>query len=68
MHGDANFQNPLGFQMPDERKRELVEFAAKTDAPIENGVYNELYFGMRIRALKSYRSGSCCIARRSRRA
>jgi len=41
-----NFQNPLGFQMPDERKRELVEFATKRDIPvIENGVYNELYFG-----------------------
>ena len=41
-----NFQNPLGFKMPDERKRELVDFATKADIPIiENGVYNELYFG-----------------------
>jgi DNA-binding transcriptional MocR family regulator len=41
-----NFQNPLGFQMPDERKRELVAFATQRDIPvIENGVYNELYFG-----------------------
>ena len=41
-----NFQNPLGFQMPDERKRELVAFSASVDMPIiENGVYNELYFG-----------------------
>ncbi len=51
-----NFQNPLGFQMPDERKRELVEFAAKVDMPIiENGVYNELYFGdTHPSTLKSY--------------
>jgi len=51
-----NFQNPLGFQMPDERKRELVDFAAKVDMPIiENGVYNELYFGeTHPSTLKSY--------------
>ena len=41
-----NFQNPLGFQMPDERKRELVQFLTKENIPvIENGVYNELHFG-----------------------
>jgi DNA-binding transcriptional MocR family regulator len=40
-----NFQNPLGFLMPDERKRELVEFLTKRDIPvIENGVYNELHY------------------------
>lgn len=40
-----NFQNPLGFLMPDERKRELVELLTKRDIPvIENGVYNELHF------------------------
>ncbi|SAK95322.1 GntR family transcriptional regulator [Caballeronia catudaia] len=40
-----NFQNPLGFQMPDERKRELVQFLTAQDIPvIENGVYNELHF------------------------
>ncbi|NDV76589.1 PLP-dependent aminotransferase family protein, partial [Burkholderia cenocepacia] len=51
-----NFQNPLGFQMPDERKRELVEFATKAGMPIiENGVYNELYFGnMHPSTLKSF--------------
>ncbi|GAB3629277.1 2-aminoadipate aminotransferase [Pandoraea terrae] len=51
-----NFQNPLGFQMPDARKRELVEFAAKADMPIiENGVYNELYYGSAYpSSLKSY--------------
>src|SRR5258708_35986936 len=41
-----NFQNPLGFQMPDEKKRELVELLERHDVPaIESGVYNELYFG-----------------------
>jgi DNA-binding transcriptional MocR family regulator len=41
-----NFQNPLGFQMSDARKKELVDFLALHDIPaIENGVYNELYFG-----------------------
>lgn len=51
-----NFQNPLGFQMPDERKRELVEMLGKAQIPvIENGVYNELYFGdSHPTTLKSY--------------
>jgi DNA-binding transcriptional MocR family regulator len=41
-----NFQNPLGFQMPDERKQRLVELLATHDIPvIENDVYQELYFG-----------------------
>jgi DNA-binding transcriptional MocR family regulator len=41
-----NFQNPLGFQMSDARKRELVELLTLHDIPvIENDVYNELYFG-----------------------
>ena len=51
-----NFQNPLGFQMPDERKRALVELLAQHEIPaIENDVYNELYFGdTHPSALKSY--------------
>ncbi|MBY0243580.1 MAG: PLP-dependent aminotransferase family protein, partial [Burkholderiaceae bacterium] len=41
-----NFQNPLGFLMPDARKRELVALLARHDIPvIENAVYNELYYG-----------------------
>ena len=41
-----NFQNPLGFQMPDARKRELVDLLSAHDIPvIENDVYNELYYG-----------------------
>jgi DNA-binding transcriptional MocR family regulator len=51
-----NFQNPLGFQMSDERKRELVELLTRHDIPvIENDVYNELYFGdSHPSSLKSY--------------
>ena len=41
-----NFQNPLGFRMPDERKAQLVALAQAHDMPlIENDVYQELYFG-----------------------
>lgn len=51
-----NFQNPLGFQMPDEKKRELVELLARHNVPvIESDVYNELYFGeSHPRSLKSF--------------
>ncbi|KWC91612.1 PLP-dependent aminotransferase family protein [Burkholderia cepacia] len=58
-----NFQNPLGFKMPDERKRELVRFATKTGIPIiENGVYNELYFGnTHPSTLKSYDSNGLVL-------
>ncbi len=41
-----NFQNPLGFVMSDANKRALVELAVRHRMPlIENGVYNELYYG-----------------------
>jgi DNA-binding transcriptional MocR family regulator len=41
-----NFQNPLGFQMPDAKKERLVALLAAHDIPvIENDVYHELYFG-----------------------
>ena len=41
-----NFQNPLGFQMPDEAKQKLVALMTKRGVPIiENAVCNELYFG-----------------------
>ena len=41
-----NFQNPLGFMMPDAAKQALVALATQHDMPvIENGVYNELHFG-----------------------
>lgn len=41
-----NFQNPLGFRMPDSEKERLVRLAAQTQMPvIENAVYSELYYG-----------------------
>jgi DNA-binding transcriptional MocR family regulator len=41
-----NFQNPLGYQMSDERKRALVGMLTRHDVPvIENDVYHELYYG-----------------------
>jgi DNA-binding transcriptional MocR family regulator len=41
-----NFQNPLGFEMPDARKRELVDLMHRHQLPlIENDVYHELYYG-----------------------
>jgi DNA-binding transcriptional MocR family regulator len=51
-----NFQNPLGFQMSDARKRQLVELLAAHEIPaIENDVYQELYFGeTRPSTLKSF--------------
>ncbi len=54
----SNFQNPLGFQMPDEKKRALVELITTRRIPIiENDVYNELYFGdVHPSSLKSYDS------------
>jgi DNA-binding transcriptional MocR family regulator len=52
----SNFQNPLGFQIPDEKKRALVDLLASHDVPvIESDVYNELYFGeAHPSSLKSY--------------
>lgn len=42
----ANFNNPLGWVMPDQRKRELVGLLAKHDIPlIEDDVYGDLAFG-----------------------
>ncbi|KDP86965.1 MAG: PLP-dependent aminotransferase family protein [Pseudomonadales bacterium] len=51
-----NFHNPLGFQMPDEKKRALVKLLSEHDIPvIENDVYNELYYGeSHPGSLKSY--------------
>ena len=51
-----NFQNPLGFQMPDAKKRDLAALLAKHDIPaIENDVYHELYYGdAHPSALKTY--------------
>jgi DNA-binding transcriptional MocR family regulator len=41
----TNFQNPLGFVMPDAKKQALVAFLAEQNIPlIEDDVYGELYF------------------------
>jgi len=51
-----NTSNPLGCQMPEERKRELVNLLAERDIPlIEDDVYGSVYFGDKApRPAKSY--------------
>lgn len=51
-----NFQNPLGFQMSDERKQALAKLLTERDIPvIENDVYGELYYGdVHPTSLKAY--------------
>jgi DNA-binding transcriptional MocR family regulator len=42
----ANFNNPLGSVMSDEKKRELVAILAQHDIPlIEDDVYGDLFYG-----------------------
>jgi DNA-binding transcriptional MocR family regulator len=42
----TNFQNPMGFLMAEEKKKELVNLLSRHDVPlIEDDVYEELYFG-----------------------
>lgn len=52
----TNFTNPLGCEMPDEKKQQLVELLAAKDIPlIEDDIYGELYFGKkRPRTCKSF--------------
>lgn len=52
----ANFNNPLGSLMPDEKKRDLVALLAKHEIPlIEDDVYGDLYYGpVRPSATKAY--------------
>lgn len=41
-----NFQNLLRFEMPDEKKEDLMTLLGEHEIPVvENAVYNELYFG-----------------------
>ena len=57
----TNCQNPLGFTMSEDKKRELLEILEKHRVPlVENDVYGELQFGYRhVRAAKAFdRSGS----------
>jgi DNA-binding transcriptional MocR family regulator len=51
-----NTSNPLGCQMPEEKKRELVNLMAERDIPlIEDDVYGSVYFGDKApRPAKSY--------------
>ena len=43
---NANCQNPLGFIMPDERKKKVVALLGQKNIPIiDNDVSGELYFG-----------------------
>lgn len=42
----TNFQNPLGYTLSPEKKRELVDLLAQHETPlIEDDVYSELYHG-----------------------
>jgi DNA-binding transcriptional MocR family regulator len=52
----ANFNNPLGTVMPDEKKRDLVRLLARHDIPlIEDDVYGDLAFsGVRPPSTKAY--------------
>jgi DNA-binding transcriptional MocR family regulator len=51
-----NFHNPIGFAMPDERKRRLIELCARRDIPlIEDDTYADLqHEGARPRCLKAF--------------
>lgn len=51
-----NFHNPLGYVMPEERKKALVAMMARKNIPIiEDNIHGELYFGQqRPSTLKSY--------------
>ena len=51
-----NTSNPLGCQMPEDKKRELVNLLAERDIPlIEDDVYGSVYFGDKPpRPAKSY--------------
>jgi DNA-binding transcriptional MocR family regulator len=50
------FNNPLGYCMSNDRKKELVELLAEKEVPlIEDDIYGEMYFGKtRPRTCKSY--------------
>lgn len=51
-----NFNNPLGSEMPDERKKKLVEMLSRRNiALIEDDIYGDLYYGKnRPSACKSF--------------
>lgn len=42
----VNYNNPLGFQMPDENKKQLVKMLTEHNVPlVEDDVYGNIYFG-----------------------
>ncbi len=50
-----NFNNPLGFAMPDEKKREMVKLLEKYKVTlIEDDIYGDLYYETRPSTCKSY--------------
>jgi len=50
-----NFNNPLGFVMPDEKKREMVKLLETYKVTlIEDDIYGDLYYESRPAACKSY--------------
>jgi len=52
----ANFNNPVGSCIPDEKKKQLVSMLAKKEIPlIEDDIYGEMFFGKtRPRTCKSF--------------
>lgn len=60
----TNFNNPLGYAMPDERKRELADLVAQTGVPlIEDDTWGEIHYAdRRPRTVKSFdRSGNVIL-------
>jgi DNA-binding transcriptional MocR family regulator len=50
-----NFNNPLGFVMPDQKKREMVQLLEKYKVTlIEDDIYGDLFYETRPSACKSY--------------
>jgi len=51
-----NFHNPMGFEMPEENKKRLVDILRRRKVPlIEDDIHGDLYFGSRRpTTLKSY--------------
>jgi len=55
MFSIPNFNNPLGFAMPDGKKKSMVELLARHNVVlIEDDIYGELYFSNRPSACKSF--------------
>jgi DNA-binding transcriptional MocR family regulator len=58
---NPTFQNPLGFDMPAERKEQLVKLFRKREIPtIEDDIFGELYFGTGMVKIDNERSRNVC--------